>query len=216
MIHKLQAEAASRQQKYGDDDGYRGGGGRGGNRGGDNRDNRRDDRRDGEKVYMKKQNSVQSNASEQGRGGNRNRRNTQGKGGNDAQSKGQAQNKPEPIKITEEQLSTRLQVLFNKFVKQQTPSEEEKQDDQIFQTVKDLVTAGVLEGKDKQIRLDDIFSSLLSKLIDMPTQTVEANIEAFFKAMMESRCAAQQSWKFAVRRCLCEIENYIGDLLNLP
>ena len=148
MIKKMQAEAATRQQKYGDDDGYRGGGGRG-NRGGDNRDNRRDDRRDGEKVYMKKQASMASNQSDQGRGGNRNRRNTQGKGddgrqGNNNQSKGGQQNQPkaDPIKISEDQLKTRMMVLFNKFVKQQTPSEEETKEEPIFNSVKDLLQSG--------------------------------------------------------------------------
>jgi len=79
-----------------------------------------------------------SNASEQSRGGNRNRRNTQGKGGDGAQgnnqSKGgqQNQSKPEPIKISEDQLKTRMMVLFNKFVKQQTPSEEENKEEPLF------------------------------------------------------------------------------------
>ena len=123
MIKKMQAEAAVRQQKYGDDDGYRGGGGGRGNRGGDNRDNRRDDRRDGEKVYMKKGNSMMSNTSD--RGNNRGRRNTEGKRGNEGgqgnnQSKGGQQNqpRPDPIKITEDQLKTRMMVLINKFAKQ--------------------------------------------------------------------------------------------------
>lgn len=78
MIKKSQAAENTRQQgRYNDDGGYGGGGrGRGGgdrrnDRGGDNRDNRRDDRRDGEKVYMKKQDSMASNTSGGGRGGAR-------------------------------------------------------------------------------------------------------------------------------------------------
>lgn len=50
----------------------------------------------------------------------------------------------------------------------------------------------------------------------MPQNIVEENIEAFFKAMMDSQCARNESWKYAVRRCISDCENYVGDLLHLP
>lgn len=77
-IKKAQAAEANRAGTR-EDDGNRGGGRN--NRG----DNRRDERRDGDKhQYVKKQSSVISQQSDQGRGGNnRGRRNTQGKGGNE-------------------------------------------------------------------------------------------------------------------------------------
>ena len=146
IIKKSQQAEQTRNQGYGDrNDGY--GGGRGGGRGGrndgrDNRDNRRDDRRDGEKVYMKKQGSMASNQSErtdQSGKSNRNRRGGNRQGGNDSaynQNKGNDRggdrdNKPreprvEAFTLSEDELKTRMQVLFNKFIKSQTPSEEEK------------------------------------------------------------------------------------------
>ena len=98
---------------------------------------------------MKKQTSVQSNASEQSNKGGRGRRGTQGKGGNDYQQKNQGaqQQRQEPIKLSEQDLQTKVQVLFNKFVKSQTPSEEEKREEVDFQIIKDLTSRGVLEGE---------------------------------------------------------------------
>ena len=64
-----------------------------------------------------------SNTSDANRGGNTRggRRNTQGKGDRDNyQAKGGAQQqqpRAEPIKITDNELKTKLQVVFHKFVK---------------------------------------------------------------------------------------------------
>lgn len=188
MIKKQQAaDAQNQRSRYNDDGGYGGGGGRGGGRGGgdrrNERDNRRDDRRDGEKVYMKKQSSVMSNFSDgQGRGNNRNRRDNrkgaggnesgsfnQGRGGNTPGGKGEQSNRPDAFELTEDQLKTRMQVLFNKFVMDQTPSEEEKKEEVNFQVVKDLITSGSVktETETKRLRADDVFSYLIQKMMDM-------------------------------------------------
>lgn len=66
--------------------------------------------------------------------------------------------------MTEDQLKTRMMVLFNKFVKDQTPSEEEKKEEVNFQVVKDLVTSGTVKtesGESKRLRADDVFSYLI-------------------------------------------------------
>jgi len=129
---------------------------------------------------------VISNTSDgQGRGGrDRNQRNRQGgKGGNESgihDRKGgnqKDQNRPEPIRCTEDQLKTKMQVLFKKWINEQGNNEEEKKDESPFQAVRDLLVAGMLEGgedgKDKKIRADDIFQALLEKLIDMDQQEVK-------------------------------------------
>lgn len=90
---------------------------------------------------MKKQSSMMSNTSDgQGnRGNNRNRRNTQGKGGNEGgqgqNNKGgnqREQNRPEPIRLTDDQLKTKLQVMFKKWINEQASTEEEKKDESPF------------------------------------------------------------------------------------
>lgn len=116
---------------------------------------------------MKKQNSTLSNNSDgQGRDrGNRNRRNTQGKGANDggAQNKGgnqRDQNKPEPIRLTDDQLKTKMQVMFKKWINERSSTEEEKKDENPFLVVKELLVAGLLERdekKDIKVRADDVF-----------------------------------------------------------
>lgn len=233
MIKKQQEVDQNRPQgRYNNDDGnYRGNDRRGGgdrrnnDRGGDNR---RDDRRDGEKVYMKKQNSVLSN---EGGGSGRGRRRNDKKGGNDAagyqargqnntpkgQGEGQA-NKPEAFELTEDQLKTRLQVLFNKFVKNEAPSEEEKKEENNFQYVKDLIMSGSVktENETKKLRADDIFTHLLGKMVDMDGKVIKENFQAFMEAWFESRCFEQSSWKFVVKKIIVDLENYISDLPEIP
>ena len=34
--------------------------------------------------------------------------------------------------------------------------------------------------------------------------------------MLDSKCAKTESWKYAVRRCISECENYVADLAGLP
>ena len=52
--------------------------------------------------------------------------------------------------MTEDQLKTRLQVLFNKFAKVDEPSgaEEEKKEEANFQQVKDLLTSCTVKSED--------------------------------------------------------------------
>ena len=88
-----------------------------------------------------------SNVSD-GKGGNRNRRNTQGKGANDGGKgrKGGDQAKAEPIKITEDQFKARIRANFKRYMLQSAPSEEEKKDDvNVFQTIKELLQNGQVE-----------------------------------------------------------------------
>lgn len=133
---------------------------------------------------MKKQTSTMSNTSDGavggGRGNGRNRRNTQGKEPN-YQAKGgpgpkeAQQARPEPIKVSEEQLKTKIQVMFSKFIKEQEGGEEDKSEENLFQPVKELIQSGVLTSeedgeKEKKIRADDIFSAWLQKSIDLNHQ----------------------------------------------
>jgi len=136
---------------------------------------------------MKKQSSMISNEGGNGRG----RRGRGQKGGNDAagyqargqnntpKGQGEAQaNKPEAFELTEDQLKTRLQVLFNKFVKNEAPSEEEKKEENNFQYVKDLITSGSVKndnGETKKLRADDIFTHLLGKMVDMDNKVIKDN-----------------------------------------
>lgn len=69
-----------------------------------------------------------------------------------------------------------MQVLFTKFVKDQTPSEEEKKEEFSIQVVKDLIQSGYMtkDGEsEKKLRADDIFSSLVAKMIDMNLNQID-------------------------------------------
>ena len=127
----------------------------------------------------------------------------------------------EAFELTEDQLKTRLQVLFNRFVKADEPSgsEEEKKEEANFQQVKDLLTSGTVkmeDGESKKLRAEDIFTHLVAKMMDMDARVIEANFKAFMEAWFDSRCFEQSSWKFVVKRTVIDLENYTSDLPELP
>jgi len=69
-----------------------------------------------------------------------------------------------------------MQVFFKKFVKDQTPSEEEKKEEFSIQVVKDLIQSGYMtkDGEsEKKLRADDIFSALVAKMIDMDLNQID-------------------------------------------
>ena len=139
---------------------------------------------------MKKQSSVQSNTSDGGRG-NRERRNTTGKGGESYQAKGGQQAagqkrepRAEPIKLSEDELKTKIQVIFNKFVKKEEATEEEAktENEARFRLIKDLMLNGQMttaEGDEKKVRAEDIIQAFTAKMIDMDQHVLEENINAF-------------------------------------
>jgi len=189
---------------------------------------------------MKKQSSIVSDggAGRGNQGGGRNNRRNNQKGGaaNDSNAGYQARggqgaasgkgadsqgNRAEAFELTEDQLKTRMQVLFNKFVKAEAPSgsEEDKKEEAGFQQVKDLLTSGTVkqeDGETKKLRAEDIFTHLIAKMMDMDARVIEANFKAFMEAWFESRCFEQANWKFVVRRTIVDLENYTSDLPELP
>ena len=93
---------------------------------------------------MKKQNSIASVNSE-----NKNNRRRNKDGGKGAQNdqknnqgKQQQEVRAEPIQLTEDELKTKMQVLFTKYVRDNTSREEEKKEEFNVQLMKDLIQNG--------------------------------------------------------------------------
>ena len=174
---------------------------------------------------MQKQTSTMSNASETGRGGKGGRggrRNTSDNAAYQAKAGQKDQPKAEPIKVTEEQLQTRIQVVFKKFVKGSGPAdedEEEKTEDGPFQAVKDLLARGAIEkedAKDKKVFIEDITSALFSKFLDMDLNEITKHFVPFMAAWVEAGTVSPDKWKFVVKRAICELENQVADMPAFP
>lgn len=174
---------------------------------------------------MQKQTSTMSNASETGRGGKGGRggrRNTTDNAAYQAKAGQKDQPKAEPIKVTEEQLQTRIQVVFRKFVKGSGPAdedEEEKTEDGPFQAVKDLLARGAIEkedAKDKKVFIEDITSALFSKFLDMDLNEITKHFVPFMAAWVEAGTVSPDKWKFVVKRAICELENQVADMPAFP
>ena len=138
-----------------------------------------------------------------------------------SQKIGQQQPRAEPIKISEDELKTKIQVVFNKFVKNEAPVEEEGKaaDESKFTVIKELIQSGVLDqgdGKEKKVRAEDVFSAFNSKMIDMDQTVLNQNFSAFMQEWFDSRCVNPESWKFVVKRSIQELENYVCDIPKLP
>lgn len=53
-------------------------------------------------------------------------------------------------------------------------------------------------------------------MVDMEKDVIEANFKPFMEAWLESRCFEQSSWKFVVKKVICDLENNISDLPEIP
>lgn len=175
---------------------------------------------------MQKQASTMSNASEAsrgGKGGRGGRRNTTDNAAYQAKAGQKDQPKAEPIKVTEEQLQTKIQVVFKKFVKGSGPAddeEEEKTEEGPFQAVKDLLARGSIEkeedGKAKKVFIEDITSALFSKFLDMDLNEISQHFVPFMSAWIEAGTVSPDKWKFVVKRAICELENQVADMPAFP
>jgi|Transcript_42566 hypothetical protein len=164
---------------------------------------------------MQKQSSTMSSASDASRGGKGggrgNRRGAADSNSYQAKPAQKEQVRAAPVKVTEDQLMTKIQVVFKKFVMGGAQGEEEeKAEDSPFQVVKDLLANGQIETedkKDKKVFIEDITSALLQKFVDMDPKEVSTNFESFMRAWLDANTVPADKWKFAVKRAIIDLEN---------
>ena len=56
----------------------------------------------------------------------------------------------------------------------------------------------------------------MAKMIDMDLPALKDHFAAFMDQWFEARCFEPSSWKFVVKKTICDLENYTSDLPDLP
>ena len=56
----------------------------------------------------------------------------------------------------------------------------------------------------------------MAKMIDMDLPALKDHFATFMDQWFEARCFEPSSWKFVVKKTICDLENYTSDLPDLP